>query len=277
MSSFKEILSNILNNTEVTIDKNGIGIKNGNFNINIPGGTQSQPVVDCSHQSLTTIDEYKVRCVGISGIYDLFGGIHFTALIAKDSVLNGNIDNLWKRIPDLYSTASTDLSGNRIRLLRGDDIIILAVEIPCQVYNHDTFENALGKNAVGIIKDHWTNSISETLRFPMNDIPNADEHVKRIGEFLSSLYEHGGCQTGTDTVWSTSMNHLCLYFAEIGRSHIGTDIANYENLTYVPEVPKGRDMDFMKKHSMFFDNQDNMNRCVKLKLLQLMMQSEGRF
>ena len=282
MSSFKEILDGILNNTEVTIGKNGIGIKNENFSLNIPGNSGAPQLVVGNELSMNQTpisnDEYEVRAAGISGIHDVFGGLHFTVLMAKNSVMSEDIENLWRKIPELYSTASIDSAGNRIRFMKDDKIAILSVEIPCQVYNkHATFHR-IGETDIDIIREFWVRSISNAIKLPMSDIPNVDRHIKRIGDFLMMINDGADCRVADETIWFPAITTLCTYFAEMGRSHIGRDIADCENLSYVPEVPEGTNVGVMKKYPKFFDDADNLNRCVKLSILStLLPPAEGRF
>lgn len=284
MSSFKDILNDILSNTKVTIDKNGIGIKNGDFNLNIPGNFEMSQSNVSDNNNVTHIsyndNEYEVKSVGISGIHDLFGGIHLTALISKDSAIGADIGCLWRRVPELQSTASTDSVGNRIRVMKGDDIVILSIEIPCQVYNDDSraYQGPDDSIAIDIIRQHWTNSISNAIRLPMLDTPNVDEHIKRIGDFLLTIKSDDDCQSGKEVIWLHALTSLRTYFAEMGRSHIGKDIADCENLSYVPEVPGGRAVDFMTKYIEFFRDESNLKRCVKLPLLsKLLPYDKGGF
>lgn len=279
MSSFKEILEGILNNTEVTIDKNGIGIKNGNFNMNIPtNSTSSVQIGNTSKPEILVNDNnYTFQGVCISGAHDLFGGITLTALFTKNDIVTINPESLLRELPKLDTSVTVDPNDNRIRVLKDDALVIMVAEVHCYVYNNETYYSEK-KSAINIISQQWAASISKTVKLLLSSVPNADECINSVGNCLLTI-------NSDDRLLCCAQNRNFLsvlkilgdYFSETGRSYIGDNIAEYEKLTYIPEVPSGVNLGFMKKYQHFFDDRENMVRYVKLGMLSEALPKEVEF
>lgn len=281
MSTFKKILSDILNNTKITIDKTGVNVKNGDLDITVP-------VPGVTQESTTNIpklespkNKYICRGIGVSGATDLFGGVYLVSIYSE----RGTIpiiatEDLHKVIPDMTNLVTTDIYGNRIQILQDEFCYMVIIEISCQSYNtfcymkqsdYSIYENT----AYSVIKYYWDRSLRNSMTYLVG------EHCEIINDITEKLPSISNLPTGGlvfyDPDWSQMLEFLCDDAADVGRSNIGRNIAVCEGLPYQPEIPKStNNLNFMDKYSHFFDNQENLQNSVKSIILDRLLREDNK-
>lgn len=277
-NTFKKIISNILENTKITIDKTGVNVKNGNLDITIPpnGFTpeDSVPKIEsCSGRRR----EYICRGVASSGSYDLIGGLYFAVVCTKENVKIIPHDNLWEILRNMDSYHTVDSCGNRIKILNDESILVIYSTIQCELYNDYVLKYG---TSTDIIKYYWDKSISETVKSMVKMLAN-DNDAGYIVEYVSNILsrfkytKQNDFSVSEDIRWEDVLVDICLFDRADQFSSIGYDIMVEEGLTYSPSVPGMMNLTFLKKHKSFFDNQDNLKRYVKLDLMEEGLKQEG--
>lgn len=276
-NTFKKILSSIFENTKITINKTGVNVKNGNLDISLPVSAN-----DFTHENNAPKIESHNRCKYIcrgfatSGSYDLIGGLCFVVVCTKEDVTSIPHDRLWGILRNMDSYYTTDSCGNRIKVLTDVSTLIMSSTIQCELYNDYVLKYG---TSAGIIKYYWDKFISENIKHMIKVFAN-DNNAGYIVEYISNKLSSFRDELTQDVVvtddisWRDMLSDICQSERDDELSSIAYNIQIEEGLSYRPKVPKMADLSFLKKHGVFFDNQDTLKHFVKLDLMEDKLKKE---
>lgn len=284
MEKLFNAIKDILKNTSVTIDKNGVGIHNDKLDVNIPisnkhktsSGIPRRNVERISSNDRKKDSQGNVVGVTLNGFDNLYGGIHITALITTHPSFEKWITEFYKFIECCDKFVTVDSMGNLITFLTFKDTSVVNINIPAEAYNstieyfedNDLYDSIVDYVIDSRIVDDTLYSIEPYLTgydYPMDITDTLQSAIQSLNENKDTIMYIN------DSFYYTGLMMSSSYFIDSERVDIGVGISEEELATCIPEVPEDNDIDFLRKHKVFFGKEENLIKSVKLDILNKLL------